>query len=170
MSKQYYSLRNKIITPLKLSLDDLIRGFLTQYEIWVDKGYFQEFFGKDCPDGDISGDLGKDIEAVILLKLRRKISWPLTSQCIDSEACLFDLIEFLYEHCSKPIEGNWHAYNGCGNHFYKFDRITGRAEFKNSMNQIIQQYNDGYELTNEGIVICSVNPDFKNLFLKDLPL
>ena len=43
---------------------------------------------------------------------------------------LFDVIEFLYDHVSKPIEtdGVYHSWGQCGWHYSKFERENGKKE------------------------------------------
>ena len=104
--KPYYSIRTGM-NPMSGSIDlpIFIKLFSTLYCQLVDKGFFQEDLSFNRLDaGSIPGTLGHDIEGVPLLELHKTNLTPIRRQ-IDqnSEDDLFDIIEFLYHHCSKPV-------------------------------------------------------------------
>lgn len=112
--KQYYSIRtgkNKNFSGF--NLDILKKLFADLYSEFDTKGYFQEYFGYDCVDaGFVAGILGENIEAQIYRLLRKDNIWPIKEKAKDyEEDDLFDVIEFLYDHTSKPIEteGAYHS-------------------------------------------------------------
>ena len=57
------------------------------------------------------------------------------------------MIEFLFDHVSMPIDGNYHSYADCGWHYHTFDKETGRQEFRKEINELLQDYDQGYELS-----------------------
>jgi len=103
------------------------------------EGYFQQDFGFYCVDaGFIPGELGYDIEGILLLELRKTHLYPIGEKMDEySEDDLFDIIEFLYTHCSKPTKRYFHDWNQCGWHCETFDREQGQVEFKNKVNRLL---------------------------------
>lgn len=121
----YYSIRTgKNPNATNFDLTVLQRLFLDLYKSFVEKDYFQEAFGYECVDaGEVQGTLGSDIMSQFLLNLRKDNLWPIPEKIITySEDDLFDVIEFLYDLISKPVDGYFHSYNGCGHH-YQGNRI-----------------------------------------------
>ncbi|SFF34691.1 hypothetical protein SAMN03003324_03418 [Pedobacter antarcticus] len=37
-----------------------------------------------------------------------------------TEDDLFDIIEYLHDHCSQPLSGYYHDWNDCGMHYDTF--------------------------------------------------
>jgi len=153
-----------------LDLPLLKRLFLVIYNELVKDGYFQESFGIDCLDGYIPGVLGEDIEAKIFWKLRKEKIYPIEKCYIDyTEDDLFDIIEFLYDHCSKPIHGFFHSYSNCGNHYDKFNQEEGREYFREKINELLSEYQEGYELSPNGELQITVEPGLDTLVKVQLP-
>lgn len=170
--RQYYSMRTgKNPYAAGIDLPILLRLFCDLYVHYSDQGYFQEAFGYYCVDaGEVHGTLGYDIEAQILRKLRKTNLWPIQDKCLDyREDDLFDVIEFLYDYVSKPIDGQYHSYNECGWHYNKFDRDSGQSEFRIEVNELLRDYDDGYELSTEGEVLIRGKRGLNLIFQADLP-
>ena len=64
------------------------------------------------------------------------------------------MIEFLYDCVSKPLQGYYHSYSNCGWHYSVFDKEVGQNEFREEINDIIKDYNIGYELSKEGEILA----------------
>jgi len=154
--KPYYSIRTGK-NPMSGSIDlpMLIKLFSTLYSQLDDEGYFQEDLGFYCVDaGFVPGSLGHDIEGVLLLELRKTNLTPIRSKIEEySEDDLFDIIEFLYDHCSKPVKRTYHSYSDCGWHCSTFDRAAGRAEYREKICRILAIYQEGYELSCDGEIL-----------------
>jgi hypothetical protein len=170
--KPYYSVRTGK-NPLSGSIDFpmLLKLFRTLYVHFDDEGYFQEDLGYHCVDsGFVSGARDYDPEGVLVLELRKSNLCPIRSRLDDySEDDLFDVIEFLYDHCSKPIDRTWHSWNDCGWHCSTFDRESGRAEYREKMNRILQIYMDGFELSVDGEVLSLPDSGLEELLDAALP-
>ena len=156
--REYYSVRTgKNPVGKRLNLPFLKRLFITVYNDFYYRDYFQEAFGYSCVDaGDVPGKLGSDIEAYILRKLRKTGLWPITANCEDyKEEDLFDIIEFLFDQVSKPrtTGGYYHSYGDCGWHYKYFDKKSGQDEFRAEINQLLLDYGSGYELSAEGEIL-----------------
>ena len=85
-----------------------------------------------------------------------------------SEEEFFDILEFLYKHCSKPIRGSgyYHSWNNCGLHDCKYDNDSqkmGREEFRQEINIIIALYQDGFQINENGQIMSMAQNGFKPL-------
>lgn len=147
--------------------------FKTLFVDFEDKGYFQEAFGYDCVDaGFVPGTLGQNFAGALLLALRKENLTPIRVR-IDgyAEDDLFDVIEFLYDHCSQPIKDGafYHSFNQCGWHFDRFERELGRREYRERINELLSVYEDGYELSEEGEVLTRADDGLGELLDATLP-
>lgn len=117
-------------------------------------GYFQESFGYDCVDsGEVPGKIA-NISAHFLLKLRKHDLWPIVQNYLQyDESDLFDVIELLFDHVSKPVQGIYHSYSDCGWHYDTFDKKPGQDEYRTRINELLKDYEDGYELSPIGEII-----------------
>lgn len=171
-TKPYYSVRTGM-NPLAAGFDlatlrDLFRTLFAHFE---GEGYFQEALGYDCVDaGFVPGALGHDLAGVLLLELRKKDLTPIHSKIEGySEEDLFDMIEFLYEHCSKPKDGTYHSWNSCGWHYTTFKKEPGRLEYREKMNKVLALYENGYELSADGEILGLADSGLEGLFEAPLP-
>lgn len=104
------------------------------FEELEDHGWLQSKLGKDCTDDPV------DIGAVVLEKLGRDL-WPFSSHAaVESEEWLFTIIEFAFDHVSKPLESFQHKWNGCGTHVLTSDDDAGCREVRERMNSILGRY------------------------------
>jgi hypothetical protein len=145
--------------------------FRTLFIHFEDEGYFQEALGYQCVDeGFVSGTLGHDLTGTLLLELRKKDLTPIRTRIeVYSEEDLFDIIEFLHEHCSKPESRNFHSFNSCGWHCSSFQREPGRLEYREKVNKILVLYGSGYELSAEGEILALADEGLEQLFEAPLP-
>ncbi len=171
-SRKYYSVRTGQ-NPLtdKISLLDLLRLFKHQFCRFEYEGYFQEHLGYECVDaGYVSGKLGHDMQGALLLELRKSDLWPIDRKLdFYSEDDIFDIIEFLYDHCSKPIEKNWHGWNECGWHCETFNKSEGQNEFREKINRILEIYQMGYELSPHGEILRLPDIGLETLLEAEVP-
>jgi hypothetical protein len=171
-TKPYYSVRTgKNPLSAKFDLPTLKEMFRTVFAHFEDKGYFQEAFGFDCVDaGYIPGTLGHDLPGILLLELRKKNLTPIRSKINGySEEDLFDMIEFLYENCSKPKKGTYHDFSSCGWHYETFEKEPGQHEYREKMNRILALYEAGYELSADGEILALADTGLAGLFEAPLP-
>jgi hypothetical protein len=152
--RPYYSIRTGKNPHVKLNLDMLQRLFCDVYKDFDRKDYFQEAFGYHCPDGDGVGTLGTDIEAQMTRRLRKTGLWPIFIRVFYySEDDLFDVIEFLHDIISVPVDGPYHSY--CGQtHYNIFDSEIGKREFRDNINELLRDYKEGYELSSDGEILA----------------
>lgn len=154
MTRKYYSVRTGKSDNSKISLEVLRRLVKEIYSDFYGNYYFQEYYGYDCIDaGFVPGKLGQNIEATMFKILRKENLWPITEKFSEySEEDLFDVVEFLYDTISKPIEGQgtYHSYGDCGWHFIKFDVNPAKLEFLDAVNIVLSDYSIGYKLSQKG--------------------
>lgn len=170
--RAYYSIRTgKNPDAVKFDLSMLLRLFREIYILLLSKGYFQEAFGYDCVDeGEVRGELGSDIEAQMFRKLRKPGLWPIGDRYTDySEDDLFDVVEFLYDCVSKPVDGYYHDYADCGMHYSEFDKASGQQEFRQEINELLPGYRDGYEVSEDGEILALADKGLDYLFQAGLP-
>lgn len=173
MNRRYYSVRtgkNPMGANIELPMMRVL--FYSVYRGLADSGHFQEHFGYDCVDeGEVPGKLGPDVGAVLLFKLRKENVWPFPEKFEGlSEEDLFDLIEFLYDHCSQPDDGRYHSFSQCGWHYQTFKPHEGRAEFRKRVNELLASYGPGYELNEDGEILENAGPGMEPLLDASLPI
>ena len=136
------------------------------------RGYFQEAFGYHCIDEPEyhAGILGSDIEAGIFFRLRKHNIWPFRQhEGFWEEDDLFDVVELLFDLVSKPVRGRHHAYGGCGMHWTDFDQFEGQFEFRQIVNQILCDFEDGYELGENGEIMRLAPKPLQPLLVAKIP-
>ena len=171
MSHTYYSQRTGTNPNLNgLPLKDTIALFLRVFAQMEEDGYFHEAFGFWCVDaGHIKGRI-PDVELEMLLTIRKKELWPIANMASRyTEDDFFDVLEFLYQHVSKPIDGTLHSWNNCGMHWETFNQSEGRAEFKSKMNTVLARYVNPFELSLNGEVLSKPEAGFEAIFDADVP-
>lgn len=82
---------------------------------------------------------------------------------------LFDVIEFLFDHASEGVDGHHHQFNDCGWHYNRFDKVKGQATFRDAMNEILPDYDSGFELSPEGEIIGQAEEGMDSLLGAPLP-
>lgn len=173
MSRRYYSIRTgKNPHGSNISLVMFRSFFHSVYRGFYESGHFQEHFGYYCVDADyVPGKLGSEPGAVMMLKLRKQHLWPFPDKFADfSEEDLFDVIEFLHDHCSKPLTGQHHTYADCGWHYHTFSKHEGQDEFRTAVTELLNSYGVGYELSPEGEILEMAAHGTEPLLTADLPI
>jgi hypothetical protein len=171
VTHNYYSHRKGTNPNLAgLPLSEIVDLFVRVYEQLRQDGYFDEAFGFDCVDaGAIKGNV-RDIALEILLTIRKKNLWPLESSAPSySEDDFFDMIEFLYQQVSKPIDGTYHNWNDCGMHWSTFNKAQGQSEFRDKVNAVLAHYAKPFELSSSGEVLHKPEVGFEQIFDADVP-
>ncbi len=170
--KPYYSVRTgKKSLAGGFDLDSVRDMFKVQFIYLADEGYFQEALGFECVDaGFVPGTLGQNLEGALLLEICKKHLTPIRSRIAEySEDDLFDILEFLYEHCSKPVDRFYHSWDDCGWHCKTFEREPGRSEYRERVNKVLSLYEKGYELSAEGEILALADDGLSGLFVAPIP-
>jgi hypothetical protein len=170
--RHYYSVRaGKRPADEGFGLPEFKRFFEAAFDRLWEEGLFQEWFGYSCVDaGDVDGKAGADLGLYVFRKLRRMDLWPIHARLKDySEDDVFDVIEFLHDHASKGVDGNYHQFNHCGWHYTKFDARAGREAFRREINDILADYGRGYELSPAGEILTLAEDEFAPMLSAELP-
>ncbi|MFQ5779220.1 MAG: hypothetical protein ACE5HN_00370 [Nitrospiria bacterium] len=171
MSHTFYSVRTGKNKNIKgFGLPELKVLFLRTYNNLCEQGYFSEYLGWYCVDmGEVQGKV-IDVELEILLKVRKQDLWPIHEK-VDSysEDDLFDMIEFLYQNVSKPIDGTHHSYSECGMHWETFNRNEGKSELFEKFNELLSLYQERFELSKHGEILQKPEQGFEQIFEADVP-
>jgi hypothetical protein len=148
MPRRYYSSRKK---PHSLSLSELYEKFQHLYLLFRDKDYFKEKAGITkfvLPDAITH-------EAAVALTFQPFPITKWTQQDITDDH-VFDALEFLHDHISKP--GEWMSMTNETGFNYQdyggYDEKAGRADLREKANTFLADYKSGYELTEEGVVLA----------------
>lgn len=171
MTHTYYSQRaGSHPHPDGLPFADIVDLFKRVYAELAEDGYFTEAFGFECVDaGWVEGKI-RDVGLELLLTVRKNNLWPISSNADSyNEDDLFDLIEFLYQHVSKPIDGTFHSWNNCGMHWTAFNRAEGQSGYREKINRILDHYQKKFELSVRGEVLLKAEPGFDRIFAADVP-
>ncbi|MGV3578746.1 hypothetical protein [Brevundimonas sp.] len=170
--RTYYSERNgRTPNGGRLDRSTFIALFRSEFTRLEEAGFFAEHFGFSCVDADrIDGLLGSDINARMLFSIGKPFLWPIDNQCANyDQDDLFSVIEFLFDHVSKPLTGTFHQYNDCGMHWNTFDRDLGQAEFRSTVNVLLDRYEDGWELNTSGEILERAPEGTESLLTAELP-
>lgn len=171
MPRQYYSHRTGTNPNLKgLPLEDVMDLFVRIYGQLKIDGYFDEAFGSFCVDaGEVPGRV-RDPELEMLLTVRKKGLWPVDEKApFYQEDDFFDVLEFLFQYVSKPIDGTMHSYGGCGMHWETFNQSQGQKDYREKVNGILSHYEKRFELSVDGEVLHKPEAGFESIFDADLP-
>ncbi len=168
----YYSIRTgKNPQASAINLPTLLTLFKTLFLHFEGEGYFQKSLGFTCVDaGFVPGEVGHDLAGVVLLELRKTELTPIHNKIEQySEDDLFDMVEFLHDHCAKPTKRHFHSWSNCGWHCDEFDVTSGRIEFREKVNKVLAIYSDGFELSIDGEVLSLPETGLEGLFEAPFP-
>ncbi len=95
-----------------------------------------------------------------------------------TEDDLLDMIEFLYQHVSKPAGVVSHSHQAGSfsmmfyvcNHWDTFDKEEGQKIFREQINFILEKYKTKFELSETGEILHSPEQGFENIFNADIPI
>ena len=169
--RDYFSVRTGKISPdQRVNFDVLKRFFSMTFKKLESEGYFQKYFGMNCHDGFINGQLGSEIETVMLINLGKDNLYPIIPNLPEySEDDFFDVLEFLHDHCSKGLNEYNHGWNNNCFHFEEFNDIEGQKYFRELVNPILGQYQNGFEISEDGEILILSDDGLSNLFKADIP-
>ena len=148
--RKYYSSRTK---KRRITTSDLYRKLQLVYLYFAERDYFRE---KTGGSGTKIPDQFK-FKAGFVLKFQPfpMTNWELRNITEDN---IFDVIEFLYDHVSRP--GQWGRLTDETGFNYEdyldYDEEAGRQEFREKINSVLAEYKDGYELSENGEILALV--------------
>jgi hypothetical protein len=166
MTRRYYSSRRQ---PGHITLEELYVKLRNLFLLFRDKNYFKGKAGitkTEFPQAIM-------FEAAIALTFQ---PFPITDtkgwmrQDL-TEDHVFDTLEFLYDHVSRPgeivpmtTETGFNYYDHDG-----YDDDIGRAEFRQMANSFLSDYRSGYELTEDGIILALGADGLRHILDADIP-
>jgi len=162
MNRRYYSSRKD---PNNLTIDELYFKIQKLFLLFRDKDYFKEKAGivrLHYPD---------TIKHKAAISLSFQL-FPITKWELQdiTEDHIFDALEFLYDHVSKPVELVRKAtvekeiYVDYDN----YDTELGQEEFRNAANVFLADYKTGFELTKEGIILALGKDGLQHILSADI--
>lgn len=148
MTRKYYSSRK---TKKELSIDDLYKKTSILFDLYRRKDYFKE-------KAEITSTLIPDEikhEAFLALSFQ---PFPISkwSQEEITKNNIFDTLEFLYDHLSKPgelidmVNNTGWQYADYG----EFDEIEAKKEFRNKLNAFLSDFPPGFFISEEGEILA----------------
>ena len=171
MAHRYYSQRKGSNPNMAgLPLKEIVDLFARLYDQLREDGYFDEALGYECVDaGTVPGKV-RDIELEMLLAVRKKNLWPIaTKASAYTEDDFFDVVEFLHQHVSKPIDGTFHNWNNCGMHWETFNQSQGQAVFREKVNSVLAHYMHPFEISIAGEILHKPEAGFEKIIEADVP-
>jgi hypothetical protein len=169
--RAYYGSRKNGGTAQGVSLGDLRELAKSAYEFYDHAGYLVEAFGFECVDAGFEpGFAGSNVDAYAKVALQSTSIWPVAEKYQTwDEDDIFTLIEFLYDHVSKPLKREMHSWNGCGYHYSNFNKDLGREEYRERLNVVLAQYGEGWELQYNGEILSVPPAGMQTLIGAPLP-
>ena len=158
MSRRYYTSRNN---PKSLTIEQLYWKLQHLYLFFRDKDYFK---GKArITDNELPDSIKH--KAALSLSFQ---PFPITKWNQDdiTEDHIFDVIEFLYDQVSES--GEWvEMTSDTGWNYYDYDSYddqAGQEEFRNQTNIFLFDYKNGYELSEDGMILAMGSGALMQLF------
>jgi hypothetical protein len=148
MTRRYYSSRRH---PGGLTIAHLYLKLQNLYFLFRDKDYFKGRAG--ITQSNLPAAIMHEAGVALTFQPFPIEKW--SDQDV-TEDHIFDVLEFLYDHVSKPgelvgmtSETGWNYLD-----YESYDDAAGRADFREKANAFLADYNTGYELTEGGIVLA----------------
>lgn len=92
----------------------------------------------------------------MIIALRKEKLFPIHKHLPEyTEDDFFDVVEFLFDHCSKGSGGFFHQWGDCGTHYREFDGKAGRTYFRELMNPILFDFQEGFEISGDGEILMN---------------
>jgi hypothetical protein len=143
----YYSTRNN---KKNIDVNQLYKQLQSLFLYYRGRDYFKEKL--DITTSGISQDANH--KAMFEIKF---MPFPIDAweSYEINEENIFDTMEFLFHHVSKPGELTWFISETNYNYqdYEGYDEASGRIEIIAAINMIISDYRDGYEITNSGEIV-----------------
>jgi len=115
-------------------------------------------------------NLGQTLIQWIFLGIKKEELWPLSTKIeYYTEDDLFDMFEFMHDHCSKPISGYYHQYNNCGHHYDTFNDHEGQKYYRETVNYILRDFKEGFEISEAGEILGLPDNNIAPLLQADIP-
>jgi hypothetical protein len=146
--KKYYNERKGSLNS-KIDFEELKAFFSLIYLEFENKKYFEHAKVK----------WGRYPGLFIYRKTKLLDVWPIDDKIWSyDESTLFTVIEFLYDYVSEDerIYG-YEPFLGCG-----------KIEYREAVNEVLEDYDDGYELSEDGHILKLSPPGFETLIKENI--
>jgi len=164
IKRNYYSIRKNEESSIDLTI--LQKMFFIFYKELIQDEYFVKYLGLniDILTKKITSESEESIVNKLYMQLVKNDLFPV-EKYIDnySEEDIFDMLEFLYDNCSKKI---YEDYPLIGSYY---DDLKGKKYFRNQINPILAKYKDGYEISEDGEILILGDIGFSTLFEAEIP-
>ena len=117
----------------------------------IEDGSFGDSFPDQCPDGPSTIGTNFTTWQKVVLAEHPDITWPPQNSSTPRTLAILDLIEFTHAHIAKPIPGQYHSF--FSHHHLSFDRVAGRAEYRQRINRLFARNELAFKLQADGRVI-----------------
>ncbi len=163
MARRYYSSRNN---PGTLTLDDLYRKLKSLYLWFRERAYFDEV---GITNAEVPDVIAHEAELSLGFAAFPIAGWP---DYAVTEERVFDALEFLYDHVSRPGEWttltnetgwNYQGYDG-------YDKAAGQSDFREQANIFLADYQTGYELTEDGLILAQGGEGLEQILNAHIPI
>ena len=145
-TRRYYSSRH---ANKKLLRHDLYQFLKSLYSYFACRDYFKEKMSIDSME--VPEHTMHKAAMALRFDLFPVTDWELHLQMKDEN--LFDAIEYLYDHISKPGKiVEFASDHGGYDDYESYDTEAGRTEYRESVNSFLVDYGRGFELSAEGAV------------------
>ena len=149
--------------------------------------YFAKSFGYYRRNGWVKGTICANnekecIQRYFLRKLKKdRPFWPIDScSSLYDEDDLFDVIEITYDIIAKPYACSPDLFDDSltpatlsdfsdAEVIIEFNEMEGKTEFRAEINKYLIDYNEGFELSENGEIQLVGDKDLSNLFNQDVP-
>ncbi len=160
--RRYYSSRT---SNRSLSVEELYWKLRNLYLFFRKNNYFRQKAG--ITENYVPDSIEHKAAIVLSFQPFPITKWP---DFQITEDCIFDVIEFLYDHASKP--GAWSVVTSpSGDDYYdyeSYDEEAGQDEFRSSANSFLTDYKTGFELTKEGTILAIGEHGLQNILVAEI--
>jgi hypothetical protein len=148
--RRYFSSRKGGRSPI--SLRQAHSQLEVLYALYRDKDYFQQKLGTGQRYGT-----SEEHKRLALITLGFN-AFPVKGWSYEdtTEDHVFDVIEFLFDHVSKPGEWLDPGYDS-------YDEAAGRKEFRSAANSMLADFGDGFELGEDGQIRANVTGGLEHI-------
>jgi hypothetical protein len=162
MVRRYYSSRTKL---QKLTIEDLYARLKNLYLLFQNRDYFK------LKARITSTDPPEEFKYKAALAIGFQ-PFPITKwDFYDiTEDHIFDVLEFLYDHVSKPEEYGM-VTSDTGYNYYdygSYDDAAGQTEFREEANRFLCDFKTGFELTADGMILALGTEGLEHILEADI--
>jgi len=163
MKRKYYSSRKG---DNNLTTEQLYERLKDTYLYFKEGDYFKEQL-------EITNNyLSKRAKYLSSVSLHQQIfpieGWDLFDMILDDEL-IFSTIEFLFDYISKPGELEHFTNDGYNYTDYgDYNTLAGRYEFRRAVNSFLDDYEEGYELDENGEILKKGEAGLEHILSADI--